>query len=81
MKNLDSLALGYSGAIVSAVLMLVLGILGNLGIYTGAVAMMTEWHMFFSLSITGIISGMIEAGIISFVLFYAIGKTYNQFVK
>jgi hypothetical protein len=47
MKTLNALALGYTGAIISAVCMLLLGILGSLGLYSGAVAMMEEWHMFF----------------------------------
>lgn len=70
-EKLNELALGYAMAIVSAATMLLLGILGNLGIYTGAVQMMQQWHMFFSLSVIGIITGMIEAAIISFVLAYA----------
>lgn len=80
MKTLNALALGYAGAIVSAAVMLLLGILGNVGIYTGAVAMMTEWHMFFSLSVGGIIGGMIEAAIISFIILYAFALVYNWLV-
>lgn len=79
--KLDELALGYASAIISAVSMLLLGILGNVGIYTGAVEMMRKWHMFFSLGIVGIITGMIEAAIISFVFAYAFGWIYNKFTK
>ena len=79
-ERLNSLALGYAGAILSAIIMLVMGILGNLGIYSGAVEMMQEMHLFFSLSIGGIIAGMIEAAIISFVILYAFGRIYNKFV-
>lgn len=78
--KLNALALGYAAAIVAAVIMLLLGILGNLGIYTGAVDMMRQWHMFFSLSIVGIIAGMIEAAVISFVFVYIFGWFYNRFV-
>ena len=78
--KLNALALGYAAAIVAAVIMLLLGILGNLGIYTGAVEMMQQWHMFFSLSVWGIIAGMIEAAIISFVFVYIFGWCYNRFV-
>ena len=76
--KLNALALGCAAAIVAAVIMLLLGILGNLGIYTGAVDMMRQWHMFFSLSIGGIIAGMIEAAIISFVFVYFFGWLYNK---
>lgn len=73
-----SLALAGSAAIVAAVVMLLLGILGNLGVYTGAVEMMQQWHIFFSLSIGGIIAGMFEAAIITFVFIYLFGFLYNK---
>ncbi|MAZ30191.1 hypothetical protein CL655_02810 [bacterium] len=57
--------------------MLLLGLLGNLGIYTGAAAMMQEWHLFFSLSVAGIVGGMIESAIISFVILYLFAVVYN----
>ncbi|NQU78300.1 hypothetical protein HQ545_00875 [Candidatus Woesearchaeota archaeon] len=72
---------GLAAAIVSAALMLLLGIFGKLGIYTGAVDMMKQWHMFFSLSIVGIITGMIEAAIIGFVIVYAFVYVYNKLAK
>ena len=78
-EKLNPLALGYAIAIVSAAFMLLLGILGNIGIYTGAVNMMQQWHMFFSLSIGGIVAGMIEATVIGFVFAYAFGWLYNKF--
>lgn len=78
--KLNALVLGYAAAIVAAIIMLLLGILGNLGIYTGAVDMMIQWHMFFSLSIGGIIAGMIEAAIISFVFAYIFGWFYNRLI-
>lgn len=80
-KELNPLILGYAAAIVSALSMLVLGILGNLGIYMGAVEKMQEVHMFFSLSIGGIITGMVEGAIISFVLIYIFGWSYNRLLK
>lgn len=78
-QKLNELAFGYSLAIVSALCMLLLGIAGNMGIYTGAVGMMEEWHMFFSLSIGGIIGGILEAGVISFVAGWLIAWVYNKF--
>lgn len=77
--KLNSLALGYAAAIISAVLMLLLGVLGNLGVYTGAVEMMQTAHMFFNLSVVGVITGMIEAAVISFVFACLFGWTYNKF--
>lgn len=78
--KLNALAFGITAAIVSALSMLILGILGNLGIYTGAVEMMIQWHMFFSLRPFGIVTGMVEAAVISFVFFYIFGWIYNKLV-
>ncbi|MBU0461362.1 MAG: hypothetical protein KJ574_02120 [Nanoarchaeota archaeon] len=60
--------------------MLLLGILGNLGVYTNAVNAMMQWHMFFSLSVVGIIGGMIEAAVWGFVLLYLLAWLYNKFI-
>ncbi len=79
-KELNASALGYAGALVSAAIMLLLGILGNLGVYTSAVEMMQQWHLFFSLSVVGIIAGMAEAAIASFILIYGFGWLYNKFI-
>jgi len=76
-KTLNQTRLGLAGAILSALAMLLLGILGNLGLYTGAVEMMQQWHLVFSLSIGGIIGGMIEAAIVSFVCLYIFAWIYN----
>jgi hypothetical protein len=79
--KLNSLALGTSAAIVAGLSMLILGILGNLGIYQGAVEMMSQWHMFFSLSPFGILTGIIEAALISFAFLYIFGWLYNKFTN
>jgi|ETNmetMinimDraft_2_1059921.scaffolds.fasta_scaffold147592_2 hypothetical protein len=79
-EELNPKALGYAGAILSAAGMLILGILGNLGIYTSAVEAMQQWHLFFSLSITGIIAGIVEAAVASFVVLYLFGWIYNKLI-
>jgi hypothetical protein len=76
--KLNALALAYSAAIISASIMVILGILGNFGIYMGAVRMMQQWHIFFSLSAGGILAGMIEAAVISFVFVWMFGWIYNR---
>ena len=77
-EKLNSFAFGASAVIVAALSMLILGILGNIGVYKGAVEMMTQWHMFFSLTPFGILTGIIEAAIITFVFFYIFGWIYNK---
>jgi hypothetical protein len=79
-EKLNSLAFGASAAIVAALSMLILGILGNMGVYMGAVEMMRQWHMFFSLTPFGILTGTLEAALISFVFFYIFAWVYNKFV-
>ena len=78
--KLNALAFGITAAIVSALSMLILGIFGNMGVYTGAVEMMRQWHMFFSLRPLGIFAGMAEAAVISFVFFYIFAWIYNKLV-
>ncbi|MBU0460758.1 MAG: hypothetical protein KJ597_02855 [Nanoarchaeota archaeon] len=58
--------------------MLLLGLLGNLGLYMGAVKQMMEWHLFFSLSFLGIIAGMVEAAVISFIFVWLFVWAYNK---
>jgi hypothetical protein len=48
--KLNSLAFATSAAIVAALSMIILGILGSIGLYEGAVKMMMQWHMFFTLA-------------------------------
>ena len=57
--------------------MLLLGILATVGIYESAAEMMMAWHMFFTLTIGGIVAGMIEAAIIVFIGLYVFSWTYN----
>jgi putative effector of murein hydrolase LrgA (UPF0299 family) len=79
--HLDALALAGAAAIVSAVVMLLLGVFGAIGVYEGAVAMMEQWHLFFTPTVVGTIGGMIEAAVISFVLVYALAWLYNSFAR
>jgi hypothetical protein len=77
-KKLNPEAFGLAGAIVSAFGMLIMGIFGNMGLYGNATRMMQQWHMFYNLSAVGIVGGMIEAAIISFVFAYVLAVVYNQ---
>jgi len=78
VKTLNELNFGFAGAIISGISMLLLGIFGNLGVYTGAVNSMMERHMFFSLSFSGVIFGIIEGTIIGFIAFYFFALIYNK---
>lgn len=78
VHELKSLAFGYAAAIVVAIGMLILGVLGNLGLYVSAVQMMEQWHMYFFLTPVGIIAGIIEVVIISIVFACLLGVFYNN---
>ena len=76
--KLHAKALGYAAGIVSALIMLLLTIFNSLGIYTIAVSAMQEMHLFYSPTIIGTLTGMIEVSIMSFIAFYLFAVTYNK---
>lgn len=80
MNKLNAIAFGKAAAIASAFIMLSLGIAANFGIYVGAAEQMQRWHMFFDFSFLGIMGGMIEAAVISFVFGYIFSYLYNLFI-
>ena len=82
MELIDFLPLIYLSVGLTATYFigkLLLGILGNLSVYTSGVEAMRQWHVFFSLSIGGIIIGMIEAAVVSYILIYLLIYFYNKF--
>lgn len=79
-QKLNELALGYSLAIISAACMLLLSIGAYLGFYNSFAVMMMQIHMFYSLSVFGILAGMIEAAVWGFIAGYAIALVYNKLV-
>ena len=78
--KLHATALGYAAGIISALIMLLLTIFNSLGVYMIAVSAMQEMHLFYSPTIIGTITGMIEAAVISFIAFYLLAVTYNKLV-
>ena len=81
VMQLDALALAGAAAVVSAIVMLLLGVFGAVGVYESAVAMMEQWHLFFEPTIVGTVAGMVEAAVISFVLVYPFAWLYNVFAR
>lgn len=77
-QQLNAHALSSAGATVSAVSMLLLGIGANVGIYEGAALQMAKWHLFFSPSFGGIITGMIEGAVITYIFLYLFARVYNR---
>lgn len=78
--RLDPLAFSGAAALVAAVIMLLLGILGAVGVYEGGVEMMEQWHLFFAPTLAGTIAGMIEAALATAIFTYVFARLYNTFV-
>ena len=76
-KKLKSKQLAVTFAIWSALFMLVLWLLANMGLYVSAAEQMSKWHVFFNLTFTGLIAGMIEAVIVSYALVLVFVWVYN----
>ena len=64
-------------AIWSALVMLLIWVLAKMGLYVSAAEAMASWHMFFSLTFIGLIGGMIEAAVVSFLGVYSFVFVYN----
>ena len=52
-----------------------------MGLYVSAAEQMSKWHMFFNLTVIGLVSGMIEAGVISFLLVYSFATVYTMITQ
>lgn len=76
-EELNALKIGYSGGIICGLGMLLLSLAATVGMYTGATKMMEGWHMFYSLTVIGTITGMLEAAIIGFLFFFSFAALYN----
>lgn len=79
--SLDAGAFAAAAAIVSAVVMLLLGVFGALGIYEGAVEMMQRWHLYFTPTLGGTLAGMIEGAVVGYVVAYAFAWVYNRLAR
>jgi hypothetical protein len=76
-NKLKSTPIALAFAVWSALVMLILWILANAGVYTTAAQQMSQMHMFFNLTLGGLITGMIEAALISYILAYIFVWIYN----
>jgi len=76
--GLNAKALGISLAIYGAILMLVLSILGLFDLFGSAVEMMEAFHIGYSLSIVGIIIGIVEAAVFCFFSGLLVAFVYNK---
>ena len=80
-RRLDPTALAASASTVAAAVMLLLGLFGRIGVYTGAVEMMERWHLFFRPTLLGTITGMVEAVVVTFPLAWLFAWLYNAYAR
>ncbi|WP_231554289.1 hypothetical protein [Halobellus rufus] len=79
--GLDPLPFAVAAATVAAVIMLLLGLFGAIGVYEGGVEMMEQWHLFFTPTPAGTIAGILEAVVITGVFTYLFAELYNRFTS
>lgn len=78
-QHLSPNGLGIALAIISGIGMLILSLLGLGGRALEAVKIMQAHHIWYELTAFGIIAGIIEAAVFSFVFGYATAWLYNRF--
>lgn len=81
MTKLNPKAIGLSVGILSGIGMLIIGILGAFGVYTEGFEAMKAWHIWFDATAIGIIAGIVEAFVFSFVVGYLFAWLYNRLNK
>ena len=79
-EKLNSAAFGIAAAVVAAIVMAIIGTLSRFGIYTEAAQMMSSWHMFFDTTLMGILAGMAETAISTFLFIYLFAVIHNKIV-
>lgn len=79
MKALNPNAVGLSAGLLSAICMLIMGILAMAGIYMEAFEVMKAFHIGFDATAGGTVWGIIEAFVFSYVFGYLFAVFYNKF--
>lgn len=77
--EIDALSFAGAAAVVSGLVMVILGVLGYVGVYEGGVEMMETWHLFFEPTLVGTVAGVVEAAVSVFVFTYLFVILYNSF--
>jgi len=81
MKQLNPTAIGLSAGIISAIVMLIMGVLATFGVYTEGFEAMKAWHIWFDATVIGIIAGIVEAFVVGLVGGYLFAWFYNMLNK
>ncbi len=77
--SLSPKGLGISLALISGICMLLLSLLGLAGYMQEAVNMMQVWHLGYQLTFIGILIGIVEAAVLSYVAGWLTALLHNKF--
>ena len=78
MKKLSPNGIGLAAGILSALCMLVMGVLAMNGVYEEAFVMMKTMHIWFDATVLGVVLGMVEAFVFSYVVGALFALLYNK---
>lgn len=81
MKSLSPNAVGLSAAILAGICMLVIGVLAMFGLYMDAFEAMKAYHLWFDATVVGIILGIVEAFVFTYVVGFLFALLYNKIAK
>lgn len=81
MAKIKAHTLALAFAIWSAVIMLIMWVASQMGLYVQAAEQMASLHMFFDLTPVGLIGGMLEAGVLSYLGVQLFALIYNRFAS
>lgn len=77
--RINPFALGYTLAILGALYVLVVSIIGSMGYAQGMMEMMQRYHWAYSLTFFGILGSMAYSAICGLISGFLIGWLYNKF--
>ncbi|MDH5596487.1 MAG: hypothetical protein OEY44_00150 [Candidatus Peregrinibacteria bacterium] len=78
-SSLSPKGLGIALAALSGLFMLLISLLGLAGYFQEGIALMQAHHIGYNLTLPGIIIGILEAVIFSYVAGYLFGAIYNKY--
>jgi len=76
--KLDANKLASASALTSALFMVLLSLGNGMGLYSNASTQMQTWHMWYTPSFGGTITGLIEAAVITYVFVWIAATIYNN---
>lgn len=78
MAKLNSHGLGLASAVLAGLGMLIMGLLAIAGIYMEAFQVMKAFHFGFDATAVGVLIGVVEAAVVSYIGGYLFGFVYNK---